>query len=44
MIIEKPLVRMGANVVSATMRGLGSPLEIRVVEDRAHAVPLLTAA
>jgi hypothetical protein len=36
-IIEKPLVRMSATIVSASLRSLGSPLEIRVVADRASA-------
>lgn len=33
-IIEKPLVRMSATIVSASLRSIGSPLELRVVADR----------
>lgn len=42
-IVEKPLVRMGATVVAASLRTLGSPLEIRVVADRKSAEAALAA-
>ncbi len=34
-LIERPTVRMGASVVSMSLRTIGSPLAIDVVEDRA---------
>lgn len=40
-IIQVPLVRMGASVVSASLRALGSPLQIRVVERRSEVTSAL---
>lgn len=41
-IIGSPLVRMGATIVSASLRSIGSPLEIHVVADRASAEIAIT--
>jgi hypothetical protein len=42
-IITAPLVRMGASVVAATLRSVGSPLVIRVVGSRGEVAAALVA-